>query len=127
MRSARAMGMHPTLSARQIFDAARAGDAVALAVVEREGQHLALAIAAVAAILDPELVVLGGGIGRNVDLLRGPIERRLREITPLKTRIAASELGEDAVLFGALATALAVARDLVFQQRAGDGRVRAAD
>jgi predicted NBD/HSP70 family sugar kinase len=86
-------------------------------VIEREGQHLALAVAAVAAILDPELIVLGGGIGHNVDLLRGPLERRLHEITPLRPRIIASELGEDAILLGAIATALSVALDLVFQQR----------
>jgi predicted NBD/HSP70 family sugar kinase len=119
---AQALGMRPPLSARQIFDAARAGDELALAVVEREGCHLALAVAAVAAILDPELIVLGGGVGHNVDLLRGPLERRLHEITPLRPRIVASELGEYAVLYGAIATGLVIARDLVFQQRAGDGR-----
>lgn len=71
----------------------------------------------VAAILDPELIVPGGGIGHNVDLLRGPLELRLHEITPLRPRIIASEPGEHAILPGAIATALSVARDLVFQQR----------
>jgi len=122
VRSAQNMGMLPPLSARRIFDAARDGDETALAVVEREGQHLAMAIAAVSAILDPEMVVLGGGIGRNVDLLHDPIQRRLQEITPLQPRIVASELGDEAVLLGTIATGLTIARDLVFQQRAGDGR-----
>jgi predicted NBD/HSP70 family sugar kinase len=119
---AQALGMRPPLSARQIFDAARAGNELALTVVEREGWHLALVVAAVAAILDPELVVLGGGVGHNLDLLRGPLEQRLHEITPLRPRIVASELGEYAVLYGAIATGLTTARDRVFQQRAGDGR-----
>ncbi len=119
---AQALGMRPPLSARRIFDAARTGNELALAVVEREGWHLALVIAAVAAILDPELVVLGGGVGHNLDLLRGPLERRLHEITPLRPRVIASELGEYAVLYGAIATGLTTARDRVFQQRAGDGR-----
>jgi predicted NBD/HSP70 family sugar kinase len=119
---AQALGMRPPLSARRIFDAARKGDELALTVVEREGWHLALVVAAVAAILDPELVVLGGGVGHNVDLLRGPLEQRLHEITPLRPRIVESELGEYAVLYGAIATGLTTARDLVFQQRAGDGR-----
>ena len=114
--------MRPPLSARQIFDATRTGNELALAVVEREGWHLALVIAAVAAILDPELVVLGGGVGHNLDLLRGPLEHRLHEITPLRPRIVASELGEYVVLYGAIATGLTTARDRVFQQRAGDGR-----
>jgi predicted NBD/HSP70 family sugar kinase len=121
VRTAQALGMRGPLSTRQIFAAARSGNEVALAVVEREGGHLALAVAAVAAILDPELVILGGGIGHNIDLLGGPLERRLREITPLRPRILASELGKDAVLLGAIATGLTTARDLVFQQRTGDG------
>jgi len=122
VHTALALGMRPPQSPKQIFDAARAGDELARAVVEREAQQLARAVAAVAAILDPEMVVLGGGIGHNVDLLRGPLEHQLHEITPLRPRIVASELGEDVVLLGAVATALEVARDLVFQQRAGDGR-----
>jgi predicted NBD/HSP70 family sugar kinase len=122
VHTAQALGMRPPLSARQIFNAARTGDEAALAVVEREGWHLAVAVAAVAAILDPELIVLGGGVGHNLDLLRSPLERRLHEITPLRPRIVASELGEYAVLYGAIATGLVTARDLVFQQRAGDGR-----
>ena len=48
-----------------------------------------------------------------------PLERRLQEITPLRTRIVASDLGQDAVLFGTIASGLTVARNLVFQQRAG--------
>lgn len=122
VRSAQHLKMPAPLSARRIFDATRDGNVKALTVVEREGQYLALAIAAVMAILDPEMVILGGGIGRNLDLLRAPIEHRLEEITPLRTRLVASELGDEAVLLGTIATALTVARDLVFQQRAGDGR-----
>src|SRR5207302_8830167 len=110
------------LSAQRVFAAARAGDVTARRVVELEGERLALLATAVAAILDPELIVLGGGIGRNVDLLLEPMSRRLHELSPLPPRIAASELGTDAVLLGAVATSLDVARDLVFQQRAGDGR-----
>ena len=121
VRTAQSLGMRPPLSPRKIFDAARSGDKVALAVVEKEGWYLALVVASVAAILDPELVVLGGGIGHNLDLLGGPIERRLQEITPLRTHIVGSELGQDAVLFGTIASGLTVARDLVFQHRAGAG------
>lgn len=125
VRSAQHLDMPAPLSARHIFDAARQGDTKALTIVEHEGQHLAQAIATVAAILDPEMVILGGGIGHNLDLLRAPIERRFAEITPLRTRLVASELGHEAVLLGTIATALTIARDLVFQQRAGDGRARA--
>jgi predicted NBD/HSP70 family sugar kinase len=59
-------------------------------------------------------VVLGGGIGRNGDLLLDPIERELRQLLPFRPRVAVSALGEDAVLRGAVATALEVARERVF-------------
>lgn len=121
VRTAQALGMPRDQSAERIFAAAMGGDPVARRVVELEGQRLALLVASVAAILDPELVVLGGGIGRNLDVLRAPLLRRLHDLTPLRPRIVASELGSDTVLLGAIATGLEVARHLVFQQRAGDG------
>jgi predicted NBD/HSP70 family sugar kinase len=122
VRTARALGMEHAASARAIFAAARAGDPVARSVVDLEGRRLGMLVAAVAAIVDPELVILGGGIGRNLDLLAGPLMERLQQLSPLRPRIAASGLGEDAVLMGAIATGLDLARDRVFQQRAGDGR-----
>jgi predicted NBD/HSP70 family sugar kinase len=121
VRTALALGMTAPVSAQRVFDAARAGDPTARRVVELEGERLALLIAAVAAILDPELVVLGGGVGRNLDLLEEPLSRLLRRLVPFRPRIVTSALGTDAVLLGALATGLELARDLVFQQRAGDG------
>ena len=47
-------------------------------VVDEEARRIALAIAAVLPVLDPELVILGGGIGGNGDLLLAPVERELR-------------------------------------------------
>ena len=102
-------------SARQIFDAAQQGDTNALAIVEREGFLLAQAVAVITAILDPELIVLGGGIGQRGDLLIPPLERKLAQLTPLRPRIVVSKLGDDSVLLGSIATALEVAHHLVFQ------------
>ena len=119
--SALAMGMQPPVSAKRIFADARAGDSLALAVIERETHLLAQAIAAVAAVLDPEMVVIGGGIGQNFDLLGQRLEQHLHEITLIRPRIVPSTLGQDVVLLGAIATGLEIANDLVFQQRAGDG------
>ena len=53
IRSARELGMRPPLTVKSIFAAARAGDPLALRVVEQEAGRIALAIAAVAPILDP--------------------------------------------------------------------------
>lgn len=123
VRTAAALGLAGPTTAERVFRAARAGDPTAVRAVEIEAYRLALLIGTVSAILDPELVVLGGGIGaRNLDLLEEPVLAHLRQLTPFRPRIVASALGNDAVLLGALATGLERARDLVFQRRAGDGR-----
>jgi predicted NBD/HSP70 family sugar kinase len=119
VRTAERLGMKDATSAKRVFSAARAGDELALAAVEAEANRLALVVGTVAAIVDPEFVLLGGGIGGNIDLLRPPLERRLAELTPLAPRVAEGELGHDAIVLGAVATALDRARDLVFEQRAG--------
>jgi predicted NBD/HSP70 family sugar kinase len=114
IRTARRLGMRPPLTPERIFVAARRGHALAGRVVHAEAALLSLAIATVTPVLDPELVILGGGIGRNGDLLIEPIERELRQLLPFRPHVAVSALGDDAVLRGAVATALEVARDRVF-------------
>ncbi|MEU5611945.1 ROK family transcriptional regulator [Streptomyces sparsogenes] len=120
VRAARELGMSGTrsepLTAKAVFDAARDGVAPALEAVRQEAERLAHVIAAVAAVLDPDLVVLGGGVGHSADLLLRTVELTLQRIGPLRPRVAASALGEDAVLLGAVATGLEAARELVFNR-----------
>jgi predicted NBD/HSP70 family sugar kinase len=117
---ARRLGLTGRLSAKQVFDSAREGNEAALTAVRREAEHLARAVAALVAVLDPGLVVLGGGIGRNGDLLIGPMERTLRNLLSLPPPpIAISALGDDAVVLGALAIALTKAREQVFARAMG--------
>ena len=119
VRTAKRLGMDGATSAKRVFAAARTGDEMALAAVAAEAERLALVVGTVAAIVDPEFVLLGGGVGSNIDLLRPPLERRLAELTPLAPPVAEGELGQDATVLGAVASALDTARDLVFEQRAG--------
>jgi predicted NBD/HSP70 family sugar kinase len=119
VRTAKRLGMAGATSAKRVFAAARAGDELALAAVDDEAKRLALVVGTVAAIVDPEFILLGGGVGSNIDLLRPPLERRLAELTPLAPPVAEGELGQDAIVLGAVASALDTARDLVFEQRAG--------
>jgi hypothetical protein len=58
----------------------------------------------------------------NGDLLLGPVERELRGISPFRPRIAVSELGEEAVLHGAVSTALEAAQNQVFARSPDLGR-----
>lgn len=118
---AAANGLTDVHSAKDVFRLAHDGDERALRAVREEAGRLAFVMASVAAVIDPELVVLGGGIGTNTDLLQEPMAQMLARTTPLVPRIVASELGEDAVLAGAIATALRTAQDVVFDRmvRAG--------
>jgi predicted NBD/HSP70 family sugar kinase len=114
VRAARAAGMTGPLTPQKVFALARKGDPAARGVVELEARRLALGLAVVIAVVDLELVILGGGVGRNADLLLEPVERELRALSPLRPRLAVSALGDDAVLQGAVATALAAAQDWLF-------------
>jgi predicted NBD/HSP70 family sugar kinase len=103
---------------RSLFAAARAGDETARGVVADEARRIALHIAPIAAVTDVELVVLGGGIGANGDLLAAPIRSLLAEWLPAPPRVEISSLGDAAVLTGALAVGLRTARENVFVNRA---------
>ncbi|MGW4489377.1 ROK family protein [Amycolatopsis sp. NPDC004368] len=101
-----------------MFALASDGDPVALRVVEEEAAHLAHVVAAVTAVLDPDLIVLGGGVGSSAALLAAPMRRALTATTPFAPEIVAGRLGAEAVLAGAVTTALGTARELVFERQA---------
>jgi predicted NBD/HSP70 family sugar kinase len=107
---------------RTIFGAAREGDQGARAVVAEVARRIALHIAPFGAVADVELVVLGGGIGANGDLLLDPVGQQLAEWLPFPPRLEVSTLGEAAVLTGALAVGVQAARENVFSRRLRVGR-----
>ena len=112
----------PPFDARSIFAAARQGDHVAAAIVGEEAERIARHIVPLAAVTDVALVVLGGGLGANGDLLLEPVRRRLRDWLPYPPRVEVSTLGDAAVLTGALAVGLRAARDNVFVRRSSGVR-----
>ncbi|MDL4816157.1 ROK family transcriptional regulator [Actinomadura opuntiae] len=120
--AARRLGMTGPITAKRVFDEARAGDPLAAEAVAHEAGHVARALASVVALLDPDLIVLGGGIGgHGADVLLGAVRDRLETMTPLGApRVEVSALGDDAVVLGALATGLKTARDLVFTRAVTD-------
>jgi predicted NBD/HSP70 family sugar kinase len=120
---ARRAGMQGPLTARRVFVAARRGDKVARHVVEGEARRIAFTIAAIVPVVDPELVVLGGGIGRNGDLLLEPVEREVRALSRFHPRIEVSAVGEDAAVLGAVAMALRSAQDRLFARARGRGGI----
>ena len=99
-------------SVHDVFDLAAAGNTAARSVVDHVASRLGTAIATVCAILDPELVVLGGGIGASPLLLR-PARGSAAALVPITARIETSLLGEQAALQGAIAVALHAARTML--------------
>ena len=82
-----------------------------LAVVAGEARLVAKAISAVVTVVDPELVVLGGGIGQAPGFAAA-VTAQLRDLAPVLPEVRVSALGTDAVVDGCLAsgTELAWAR-----------------
>lgn len=90
---------------KAIFQAAAGEEPAALATIEETARLLAPAIAAVAAVLDPELIVIGGSIGVRPELV-DPIRRLLPRCMPAPIRLEISTLGSRATLIGALGVGL---------------------
>jgi predicted NBD/HSP70 family sugar kinase len=105
-------------SVHEVFELAEAGNETALAVVDHVVARLGAAIATVCAILDPELVVLGGGIGASPLLLR-PVRGAAAALVPITARIETSLLAERAALQGAIAVALQAARGSLLSHGTG--------
>ena len=117
VKYARAAGMTGRLTAEDVFSAARHGDNNALAAIHEEAKRLAQLIASISAFLDPELIVLGGGVGQNLELMRNSMYEALALITPMKPRLAVSTTGSAAVVRGAIARGITIAREIVFNSQ----------
>lgn len=111
---AAAAGMTGDTSPRAVFDAARAGSEVALSIVRDTADSIAYIIGCLTPVLDPPLVILGGAIGANEDLLQDRVIEHLNELTPMRPRVETSRLGADAVLIGATAMAVDRARSAAY-------------
>jgi len=105
-----------------IFERAEAGDAAAATVIDDTARFVACGIAAIAAIADPQKVILGGSIG-----LRPEILSRVREIMPqcfpYPVEVEASGLGARAALVGATAVGLSELHNTLFGVDAPNGRI----
>jgi predicted NBD/HSP70 family sugar kinase len=89
-------------SARSVFAAAAAGDGRAQKIVAGEAAVVAHALASIVAVVDPELIVLGGGIGRAAGFA-DEVTSQLARLSPVVPDVRPSALGEDAVVDGCLA------------------------
>jgi glucokinase len=93
------------LTGKDITEAARDGDAVALAAFNTTGQWLGAGIATLSVVLDPECVVIGGGVIDAGEILLEPTRKALAQSMPFAGKhpypeIIAAQLGNEAGLVG---------------------------
>ncbi|KUN68033.1 ROK family transcriptional regulator [Streptomyces canus] len=102
-------------SAAAVADAARGGDPVAVASFQRAAQALAAGIAATATLVEIDIAVIGGGVGKAGDVLFEPLRKALGDYATLsfvqRLTIVPAQMGTDAGLVGAAAAALAKQAD----------------
>ena len=90
------------ITAEAVFNAARAGEAWAQEIIDETVDYLALVIAAISVVLDPQVIVLGGGVSRSADILVEPILCRLEGVLPAPVQLVVSTLGYRAAVMGAI-------------------------
>lgn len=92
------------LTAKDVLDAAKAGDEPALEAVETACRYLGLVLSQVTMILDPQIYVIGGGVSKAGTFLTEKIQKNHDELTPFakdKAQILLATLGNDAGIYGA--------------------------
>lgn len=91
------------ISAKEIFDAAKEGDELAMDVIDDFGRHLGLALAAVAAVVDPEVFVIGGGVSKAGNIILDITKKYYQEYAfhaCRNTVFELAKLGNDAGMYG---------------------------
>lgn len=105
-----ACGNLDALTPALVAKAAQEGDTDALEIWETAGRAMGIAVAAVLTSVDPEQVLIGGGVGQAGEILLAPMRdeavRRARMMAPAVTPIVPAALGEQAGVIGAAALAL---------------------
>lgn len=93
----------PDVTAKDVFDAAKNGDAVSLELVEELGERLGTALARIGAVCNPEAFVIGGGVSKAGTILTDVITKYYHEVAfhaMTDTPIVLAELGNDAGIYG---------------------------
>ncbi len=104
-RAKELLGEHGTPS--QLFEAAKNGETEAAAWLHETQEYIAMAVADMIALLDPDAIVFGGGVAAaQGEWFIEPIREMVHACTPLKTKMLLSALGDDAQVVGAVKLAL---------------------
>ena len=93
----------PEVTAKDVFDAAKAGDTVAQELVEEVGRILGGALGSIAVVIDPEMFVIGGGVSRAGQILLDAVQKHFKERvfkSCQETKFVLASLGNDAGMYG---------------------------
>ena len=93
------------LTAKDIFDEAKAGDAIALQLVDELGEILGGALSNMACVVNPEVIVIGGGVSKAGQILIDTIQKHFVEScfhACRETRFELASLGNDAGMYGCM-------------------------
>ncbi len=105
------------LTASDVFEAARNAESWAVQIVDETADYLSMVIADISTLLDPELVVLSGGVSNSTDLLIAPILARLDGVIQHIPRLEVSTLGARATVMGAISLILHLTKDYYVVRR----------
>ena len=105
------------LTALDIFDAARAGDALALRLVDNMADYVSLIVVSIVSVLDPDLIVLAQDLAYAGDLFIPRIEARIAGVVVAAPRIVTSALKTEAAIRGAVALALQAMEEQFYVQQ----------
>lgn len=98
--AAEALGVDDALP-EDLFRAAGSGHRAAGQAVKAIADRIAAAFSCIAALIDPQAIVIGGGISGAGEVLLEPVRERLAQLSPFAPELRASRLGTDAGLVGA--------------------------
>jgi predicted NBD/HSP70 family sugar kinase len=105
------------LTVSDVFDAVRCQEPWVQGVFDETVDYLALLIAGLTTLYDPDVILLGGGLARFADLLIEPIYKRLEGTLLLMPSIRASQLGYRAAILGAIIRLLRITNNYYVLQK----------
>lgn len=119
------------ISVSDVADAARRGDLAAQEIIKRSGTFIGIAIANLINMINPSIVIIGGGVAQVGDLLTGPIRQEVRErslrASEHAVRITTAMLGRRSSLIGALVQAINTAIHDAIERKARISKSAAVD
>lgn len=105
------------LTAQDVFEAYLRGEAWSIEIVNATVDYLSMAIINISTLLDPELIILGGGVSESADVLLPLLQARVNNVLPKTPIIKVSTLGRRAAVMGAIAQTVYATSDYLVARK----------